>query len=261
MGLIQGNVHHTAINSKLKGFVDFLLNKIRTSDNLYIFSLNYDLLIEAILLEYVGPNFFTDFCFPAHKLRNTTIDKFDFNPQRSKEWFNSPDRKTELYHLHGALSLFYDYERNRATKLRSDDITLENIYKKISEDNLPLLPAIITGGGKSNKIVQYPFDYYYRAAKDLCDAGQASELYVIGYSFRDDHINDLICRWMKNVEDYTKGLRIIDFKTTDDSKKEFIEFVRSKIKKRPKLPEECFLFEGANSIVECEGTNPKTQQV
>lgn len=258
--IIQGNVHHDNINRKLKGFVEFLLSKVESSNELYIFSLNYDLLIEAILLNYVGTNYFTDFCFPAKKLEGTKIDKFDFNPQRSMEWFSSPERKTELYHLHGSLSLFYDYSRNRATKLKSEDISWENIYKKISEDQLPLIPAIITGGGKSDKIIQYPFDFYYRAVKDICDSGKATELYIIGYSFRDDHINDLIKRWMSNVEDYTQGFRIVDFKTSDEDKNKYMEFVRSQIRKRPQIPDTCFNFSGVNNIEECPGTKQKEKK-
>lgn len=257
--IIQGNVHHDAINRKLKGFVDFLISKVESSNHLYIFSLNYDLLIEAILLQYVGTNFFTDFCFPSHMLAGTTIEKYDFNPQRSIEWFKSPDRKTELHHLHGSLSLFYDYSRNRAIKLKSDDISWTDIYQKIADESLPLMPAIITGGGKSDKIIQYPFDYYYRSVKDICDSGKASEMYIIGYSFRDEHINDLISRWMREVEDYTKGLRIVDFKKTEDEKQVFMGFVRSKISKRPKIPDHCFIFEGVNFIIESEGTRPKPE--
>ena len=255
--LIQGNVRLDAITKNLMPFCNFLKHKVESSTNTYIFSLNYDLLIETILLQYLSSGVFTDFCFTSGKLAGTTIEKFDFNPQRSHEIYLSPDRNTELHHLHGSLSLFYDHKINRAVKLKSEDISLENIYKKIAQEKLPLIPAIITGGGKSDKIVQYPFDFYYRAVKDICDSGQASELYIIGYSFRDEHINDLIIRWTKNVEKYENGLRIVDYKTDETEKEEFKKFVRSQIPKRPKLPDECFIFDGVNGIVECIGTKAK----
>ena len=258
--LIHGNVRLEMISKKLQPFVDFLRHKVESSKNIYIFSLNYDLLIETILLQTVGSATFTDFCFRSGNLAGTAIEKFDFNPQRSHEIYKSPDRNVELHHLHGSLSLFYDYQRNRAAKLKSEDISLEQIYKKIADEKLPLIPAIITGGGKSEKIVQYPFDFYYRAVKDICDIGKASELYVIGYSFRDEHINDLISRWMRNVETYKDGLRIIDYKNTDEEKEEFKKFVRSTIVKKPQIADECFIFDGVNGIKECIGTIPKVKK-
>ncbi len=257
LNLIRGHVTVENINSKLKPFIEFLVNKINNSSKVYIFSLNYDLLIEAILLQYIGTKCFTDFCYPSGTLRNTSIDKFDFNPQRNREIFTSSEMKTELYHLHGSLSLFYDYDRNRAIKLRSADIGIEKIYQKISNNKIPLIPAIITGGGKSEKIVEYPFDFYYRSAKDLCDCGHPNEFYVLGYSFRDKHINDLISRWIKNVEKYEKGFRVVDYKLDQNEKNEFKQFVKSALRKKGQIPNECFQFDGVNAIESCSGTIQK----
>ncbi len=255
--LIRGNVHVDQLRTKLQPFMDFFNNKSEECNEMYVFTLNYDLLVETIILQNDGAKSFTDFCFPSGCLKGTPIPKYDFNPARNRELFDTPERKIELHHLHGSLSLFYDYERSRAVKLRSDDIGIEEIYQKISDDQLPLMPAIITGGGKSDKIVQYPFEFYYRSAKDICDSGEASELYIVGYSFRDEHVNDLIKRWIKNVENYTDGLRIIDYKTTNDEKEIFKNMVRSLIKKRPCIPDICFQFDGVNNIFESPGTKKK----
>ena len=255
--IIHGNVHLDAIERKLGGFTEFFIRNLKESKKGFVFTLNYDLLVETILLEKLGTDYFTDFCFTSNKLKDTNIPKFDFNPKRNEEHYTETQRQIELHHLHGSLSLFYDYSRNRATKLKSGDIGFESIYKKIYEENLPLIPAIITGGGKSDKIVQYPFEFYYRALKDICDFGEASKLYVIGYSFRDDHINDLISRWTKNVKDYTKGLLIVDYKISDEEKESFKAEVRKAIKKRPAIPDHCFEFGGANKIHDVEGTEAK----
>ena len=153
LGLIRGNVHHDMINSKIAAFSKFLVDQIQKADRCYLFTLNYDLLIETILLNTITGEAFTDFCHSSGMLAGTTIGKYDFNPRRVEEWFDATNRKTELHHLHGSLSLFYDYDRNRVIKLKSDDIGIEDIYGKIAEDALHLKPAIITGGGKSDKIV------------------------------------------------------------------------------------------------------------
>ncbi|MEK3871066.1 MULTISPECIES: SIR2 family protein [Paenibacillus] len=255
--IIHGNVHLDAIERKLGGFTEFFVRNLRESTKGFVFTLNYDLLVETILLEKLGTNYFTDFCFSANKLKDTNVSKFDFNPKRNEGYYSDSQRQVELHHLHGSLSLFYDYSRNRATKLKSEDIGFEDIYKEIYEENLPLIPAIITGGGKSDKIVQYPFEFYYRALKDICDFGEASKLFIVGYSFRDDHINDLIIRWTKNVKDYTKGLLIVDYKNSNEDKEAFKEVVRKAIRKRPAIPDHCFEFGGANNIHDVEGTEAK----
>lgn len=254
LALIHGNVHLSVMERQLSGFMNFLVEKSKSASKTYFFTLNYDLLVETIFLQKIGPDHFSDFYFPSGKLKTTALDKFDFNPQTNQEFFGDEARKIELHHLHGSLSSFYDYSRNRVIKLRSEDIANSDIYKKVMADELPLSPAIITGGGKSTKITQYPFDYHYRTLKDLCDSGTINELYVIGYSFRDEHINDLIVRWTRNVEQYSDGLQIVDFKSEEKSRTDFIKFVREKISKRPKLPGSCFEFGGVNAIHSCSGT-------
>lgn len=262
LGLIKDNVHKEAIENNLRNFVQFVKNKLDNAEKSYIFTLNYDLLMETILLDTLGSDKFIDFCYPSGKLKGTNINKFDFNPDRAKRMFPTSE-KVELHHLHGSLSFFFDSERERAVKLKSQDITLNNIYEKIKELQLPLTPAIITGGGKSKKITQYPFDYYYTTLKNLCDVGEFSELYIIGYSFRDEHINKLIKTWMDKVEQYKDGLKIIDYKTNQSERDDFVKFVTSKLKKKQKqnIPIDCFIFGGANEIISACGTRPKPKKI
>lgn len=257
--LIHGKVHLKGIEENIFPFVNFIKDTIKSVEKAYIFTLNYDLLIETILLERTNGINFTDFCFPCGKFKKTEIDKFDFNPARNKLLFEESQR-IELHHLHGSLSLFYDYYRNKVFKLRSNDISLEEIYNKIRNEDYNVMPAIITGGGKSHKIIQYPFEYYYTQLKNICDSGSATALYVVGYSFRDKHINDLINRWTKKVVSYKDGLRIIDFQTEGSKITEYMENVRSIIKRKNKVPDECFEFRGVNHISSCPGTSPKIKK-
>ncbi|MBI3520982.1 MAG: hypothetical protein HY062_16705, partial [Bacteroidetes bacterium] len=162
-----------------------------------------------------------------------------------------------LHHLHGSLSLFYDFERNKAIKLRNEDIFQHDIYDRINSGEWPLTPAIITGGGKSLKMNEYPFEFYFRNLKDYSTYAKYNKLYIIGYSFRDDHINDLIKRWLLAVVDYTEALLIVDYQTTEDGKEAFKKIVRKAINKRPQIPDTCFEFGGANSIHSVNGSEPK----
>ncbi|KPU42708.1 hypothetical protein OXPF_37620 [Oxobacter pfennigii] len=255
--LVHGNVRLKKIEERLNEFTQFFISCLNECQKGYVFTLNYDLLAETILLEWLGTKCFTDFCFPAGTSKKDSLSRYYFNPARNEDYYDEDQRRIELHHLHGSLSLFYDIDKNRAFKYKSEDIGIEEIYKQIYNENLPLVPAIITGGGKSEKIVEYPFDFYYRALKDLCDFGQPSKLFIVGYSFRDEHINDLIIRWAKNVEDYSDGLLIIDFKTKKSDKEEFKKFVRKALKKKSAIPDECFEFGGANSIRDVPGTKPR----
>lgn len=261
LGIIHGNVTKVDIAMKLNGFTQFLKEQLSNCKKGYVFTLNYDLLAETILLEEIGSDKMTDFCSATHKYSGTDIDKFDFDPALNDYKYGEDytDANIELHHLHGSLSLFYDSARNKCIKFKSEDIFIHDVYKSISEKNWSLTPAIITGGGKSLKMNEYPFEFYFRNLKDLSTYAKYDKLFIVGYSFRDEHVNELINRWMKSVKDYSKGLLIVDYKTTDDDKEEFKKFVRKQIKKRPVIPNRCFEFGGANAIKDVPGAQPKDE--
>jgi hypothetical protein len=224
--------------------------------------LNYDLLAETILLEDIGTENFTDFCSYTSKIKGTDIPKYDFDPALNENKYGQDytESNIELHHLHGSLSLFYDHERNKAIKLKSEDIFIYDIYNKIHKENWSLHPAIITGGGKSLKMTEYPFEFYFRSFKDYSTYAKYNKLFIVGYSFRDEHVNELIARWMKSVEDYSTGLLIVDFQSTEEGKETFKRFVRKAIRKRPEIPENCFEFGGVNAIHDIKGSLRKAEE-
>jgi len=259
LDLIHGNVTKDGIATKLTEFTKFLKHQLTTCKKGYVFTMNYDLLAETILLEEVGTENMTDFCSATHKFGGTDIEKYDFDPALNDHKYGEDYTNTnvELHHLHGSLSLFYDYARNKCIKFKSEDIFDYNVYKNIGEQDWTLTPAIITGGGKSLKMNEYPFEFYFRNLKDLSTYAKYDKLFIVGYSFRDEHVNDLISRWMKSVKDYSKGLLIVDYKTLDKDKEEFKKFVRKQIRKRPPIPDSCFEFGGVNAIKDVSGAEPK----
>tara|TARA_B100000949_G_scaffold176783_1_gene157539 strand:- start:591 stop:1724 length:1134 start_codon:yes stop_codon:yes gene_type:complete len=261
LAIIHGNVTKQGIAEKLNDFTKFLKVQFSTCKKGYVFTLNYDLLAETILLEDIGTENITDFCSSTYKFKGTEIDKFDFDPALNDHKYGDDytDANVELHHLHGSLSLFYDYSRNKAIKFRSEDIFIHDVYERISKENWTLTPAIITGGGKSLKMNEYPFEFYFRNLKDLSTYGKYNKLFIVGYSFRDEHINELIKRWMRSVEDYTKALLIVDYKTDEKTREEFKNFVRKQIRKKPVIPNRCFEFGGANAIHDVEGTNAREE--
>lgn len=261
LGIIHGNVTKADIERKLSGFTQFLKQQLSTCKKGYVFTLNYDLLAETILLEEIGSDKITDFCSATYKYSNTNIDKYDFDPALNDYKYGEDytDANIELHHLHGSLSLFYDSIRNKCIKFKSEDIFIYDVYNNISKNQWSLTPAIITGGGKSLKMNEYPFEFYFRNLKDLSTYAKYDKLFIVGYSFRDEHVNELINRWMKSVKDYANGLLVVDYKTTDEEKEEFKIFVRKQIRKRPVIPNQCFEFGGVNAIKDVLGTKPKDE--
>jgi hypothetical protein len=251
--IIDGNVRWEQIGENLSGFINWLKAELQKNDEIDLFTLNFDLLLETILLKIVGTDEFTDFHVKRGKIYGT-IDKFNFDPQQSFSDFGY--RRIRLHHLHGSLSSFKRLSDGRVFKLRTEDIRLTDMYRKLDVNKI--FPSIITGGYKSRKVQSSPFNYYYSKFKEkmvnpqnLCD-----ELYIIGYSFRDKHINDAISERLKihrNQDDnQLKRFVIVDYKLSEKDQEEFINDVNSALKLGPrtKLKKEdgIFIFEGVDAI-------------
>src|SRR5699024_9458368 len=59
--IIDGNVHWEQIGDRLSGFINWLQNELLSEDEFDLFTLNFDLLLETILLRIIGTEEFTDF--------------------------------------------------------------------------------------------------------------------------------------------------------------------------------------------------------
>lgn len=260
LDLIDGHVRWGEIRSNLSGFLEWLDSVINSPKTIDLFTLNFDLLLETILLETIGTENFQDFHVPRDKW--SLIDnkkRFFFSPDLSQNMFG--DRKVKLHHLHGSLSSFKDIKTGKTFKITTEDLRMNNVYKNIF--NLNITPSIVTGGGKSVKVQDDPFKFYYNnfrrkmtSENDLCD-----ELFIIGYSFRDEHINESICKRLeyerkKENPKALENMLIVDFKSTEEEKEEFIDNINSALKLGPRMSnrfkknDSRIKFNGVNSILE-----------
>lgn len=258
LDLIIDNVRQKDISDKLQPFVDWLIDTIDTSEEIDLFTLNFDLLLETILLTYYPKDKFADFHFRGKKW--DAIDnewQYYFDPDRSKQIHPvNYENNIRLHHLHGSLSSFKDIQSGRLFKITTESLRESDIYSSVFENGV--VPSIVTGGGKSLKVQQNPFHFYYNEFKKsmviedfLCD-----ELYIVGYSFRDAHINKAIADRLKisRRRENPKPINmvIVDYANDDASKTEFITRVNKalEIPKKAALKIEDYnvLFGGANSI-------------
>ncbi|MGE6609990.1 SIR2 family protein [Peribacillus sp. NPDC076916] len=258
LDLIIDNVRQKDISDKLQPFVDWLVDTIDTSEKIDLFTLNFDLLLETILLTYYPKDKFADFHFTGKKW--DAIDnglQYYFDPDRSKQFHPiNYANNVRLHHLHGSLSSFKDIKTGRLFKITTESLRSSNLYENIFDKGV--VPSIVTGGGKSLKVQQNPFHFYYNEFKKsmviedyICD-----ELYIIGYSFRDEHINKAIsnrCEIARRKENPKPfKIVIVDYANDEASKLEFVTRVNKALKIPRKdyfqIDSENILFGGANSI-------------
>ncbi|MGC3788724.1 SIR2 family protein [Priestia aryabhattai] len=258
LDLIINNVKQKDITDKLQPFVDWLVDTIDTSEEIDLFTLNFDLLLETILLTYYEKDKFADFHFRGGRWQ--VIDnewKYYFDPDRSRQIHPiNYENNVRLHHLHGSLSSFKDIGSGRLFKITTESLRNSNLYESIFDHGV--IPQIVTGGGKSLKVQQNPFNFYYSSFKKamVIEDALCEELYIIGYSFRDDHINKAITERLqiarRKEEPRELKIVIVDYANDDSSKMEFITRV-NKALKLPKahaftIDSENVLFGGANSI-------------
>ncbi len=133
------------------------------------------------------------------------------------------------------------------------------VYDKIF--GFDLIPSIVTGGEKSRKVEENPFHFYYNEfQRQLINENNCcEELYVIGYSFRDNHINKAVKKRMsferkrKNAI-YLQKLIIVDFKPDQKSRDEFVDHINEALELGPnmsnrfKYDDPRIIFTGVDSI-------------
>lgn len=86
LDIINWNVKKHMIDSKLKNFVSWLSSIIKEENEVELFTLNYDLLLETILLDSLGPNKFIEYYHQAGPwfAVSKEVHRYYFNPEKVK---------------------------------------------------------------------------------------------------------------------------------------------------------------------------------
>ena len=158
------------------------------SERGFLFTLNQDLFIEAFYQN-------NDVVLRNHKLSlvGLTVPSWCFsddpipNVLGSHEWVQLPteDEVTELQ------ARFWDSNPER----RFVYIKLHGSYGWMASSGSK---AMVIGGEKKERIASEPLLRWYLKIFEQLLAGPACNLLVIGYGFKDVHINELICDAIKN---------------------------------------------------------------
>ncbi len=165
----------------------------------FIFTLNQDLFLEKLINKYLRKNKNWSNCSIAYPAINVPyIDSQWKSKLPSKEWLNDWLSQPNL-----AGSLYSPREFPLYVKLHgSSGWTHDN--GKVS------IPVI--GKNKSKQISQEPLlSWYVKLFEQILD--ETIDIWVIGYSFSDNHINEIL---MKSMQKHGSSLYVIDTKTYND---------------------------------------------
>jgi hypothetical protein len=159
-----------------------LVKAANATGGLTIATLNYDLTVELA-------------CAEAGIAVDTGIEHWI----ESRRWDWS-DEGVRLLKLHGSIDWYWEWRRGE-----DDELPLRVVAKSSepgSDDGEPVLAF-----GSRNKLK--PEGPYLSLLSEFEDKlADSDHLIVVGYSFRDDHINEVIVRWTR--EDKERTISIID---------------------------------------------------
>ncbi|HTO14798.1 MAG TPA: hypothetical protein VLZ83_03465 [Edaphocola sp.] len=193
-------------NAEMNGLFSKWINKINGIDILRMYSLNYDRIFK-IILEKLNEHFPI---FEGFDCKNTLEYSSNLTPN-VRRILEDTDCNVH-YNLHG--SAFWKVEArddnqlpNPAFYLSEAPFLLVNSYENAiwqsEKGKTIMLTNIITGYQKTQKGIFPPFKQMQAAFdKDCCFA---DNIYIVGYSFNDEHINASI----KTAIQYNKDLKII----------------------------------------------------
>ncbi len=132
--LIDGHVKWKEIDKNLTNFIWWLSNIMENSNQVNIFTLNFDLMLETILLNTIGPDRFMDFHVKQEhwdllkadgKEDSDSSYKYRFKPDLANQIYS--DRNIKLHHLHGSLSSFKEIKTGKIFKITTEVIIADEL--------------------------------------------------------------------------------------------------------------------------------------
>ncbi|MBA4320769.1 MAG: hypothetical protein C0412_20450, partial [Flavobacterium sp.] len=183
-------------NNFHKIFLKKLLSRKSSLNRVNLFTLNYDMLFEfaAEDMNILINNGFVGFQNRSFYPPAFKVDSY-LRSKHSEQRFN---KTFNLYKLHGSLS--WEFNRVAAPYGISERQLKQNqnhqvTFDKLSGDNLIIYPV----QNKKKRSLDLPYSELFRQFAESLSLSQ-SVLIVIGYSFLDEHVNDIIINALSNPD-------------------------------------------------------------
>lgn len=198
-----------------KSFLTSILQRPLNLRRANIFTLNYDLAFEYACDE-LGIQYINGFVgFNERNFRPEVYNYDFFYPGDVTEGkVKRIERVIKYYKLHGSLNWVYEKE-NKNNPYGLYEIPIDLVRIKMdneSKENEIGDIMIYPSSSKKEFTLNFPYSDLFRKFADRLQQPEAV-LFVIGYSFCDEHINDIIYQALANPS-FT--LIIVDFKGTDN---------------------------------------------
>lgn len=194
-----------------RSFLTSLLQRPLNLRRANIFTLNYDLAFEYACDE-LGIEYINGFVgFNERNFRPEVYNYDFFFPGDTTEGkVRRIERVIKYYKLHGSLNWIYkNQNKNNPYGLYEIPIELVRMKLKNKMDNLGEI-MIYPTSSKKEYTLNFPYSELFRKFADRLQQPEAV-LFVIGYSFYDEHVNDIIYQALANPS-FT--LVIVDFNGT-----------------------------------------------
>ena len=191
-----------------RSFLTSLLQRPLNLRRANIFTLNYDLAFEYACDE-LGIEYINGFVgFNERNFRPEVYNYDFFFPGDTTEGkVRRIERVIKYYKLHGSLNWVYkNQNKNNPYGLYEIPIELVRMKLKNKMDNLGEI-MIYPTSSKKEYTLNFPYSELFRKFADRLQQPEAV-LFVIGYSFYDEHVNDIIYQALANPS-FT--LIIVDF--------------------------------------------------
>ena len=193
-----------------RSFLTSLLQRPLNLRRANIFTLNYDLAFEYACDE-LGIEYINGFVgFNERNFRPEVYNYDFFFPGDTTEGkVRRIERVIKYYKLHGSLNWIYkNQNKNNPYGLYEIPIELVRMKLKNKMDNLGEI-MIYPTSSKKEYTLNFPYSELFRKFADRLQP--EAVLFVIGYSFYDEHVNDIIYQALANPS-FT--LVIVDFNGT-----------------------------------------------
>jgi hypothetical protein len=198
--LISDLLFRALSDSEIKAKYHSFISVLKKYRNIDITSLNHDLLLEEILSIGAIP------CTRGFSTRNSCIA---FDNKSLPVFTNTFNKKCKLFKLHGSIDTYSFghlknisgmlYPTGKTSHFLTNDFDEKHHAKRINpntkevvqEFNANILPMYITGQGK-DKIIKQSSLYNPLYNQIQRSFRKCQKLLVIGYSYGDAHVNELL---------------------------------------------------------------------
>lgn len=164
-------------------------------------NLNYDTLLLSALLTVLERSEIADM---GHGYRTATIVAGDQKisvPRLRASKSEFPNNRVRLLHLHGSLTYWSNMEKTVFAKIDTSNLSHFDQWGAIRDRTTNVRPVVVLANqrDKSAHVAEFPFSLAYEVFEEGLSI--SSHWLIVGYSFRDICVNDLLRKEFSNRAD------------------------------------------------------------